>query len=127
MKISELKVGDWVAVDICEVGLVPIKVQRIDKGDIIYYSDDEAVHVNQVFPIEIDKASLLYNNFEKSETIDNIKKIKYYRGHITLVLNDNCYYVYFRGTHIASIKYIHQLQHILWALNLEDNKEWKII
>ena len=127
MKKSELKLGDWVL-----VGGSPIKIDELVEGiDALTIYDDETNEIenysyDDLSPIPLTEEILEKNGWKED---DEIWGIDYTFGHLHIEFFSN-------GKEIEAmvsvtddrdvcclrqIKYIHQLQHILWALGMDDN------
>ena len=127
MKKAELKLGDWVL-----VGGSPIKIDELVEGiDELTVYDDETNEIenysyDDLPPIPLTEEILEKNGWEED---DEIWGIDYTFGHLHIEFFSN-------GKEIEAmvsvtddrdvcclrqIKYIHQLQHILWALGMDDN------
>ena len=127
MKKSELKLGDWVL-----VGGSPIKIDELVEGiDELTVYDDETNEIenysyDDLSPIPLTSEILEKNGWKED---DEIWGIDYTFGHLHIEFFSN-------GKEIEAmvsvtddrdvcclrqIKYIHQLQHILWTLGMDDN------
>ena len=127
MKKSELKLGDWVL-----VGGSPIKIDELVDGiDALTIYDDETNEIenysyDDLSPIPLTSEILEKNGWKED---DEIWGIDYTFGHLHIEFFSN-------GKEIEAmvsvtddrdvcclrqIKYIHELQHLLWALGMDDN------
>ena len=127
MKKSELKLGDWVL-----VGGSPIKIDELVEGiDALTLYDDETNEIenysyDDLSPIPLTEEILEKNGWEED---DEIWGIDYTFGHLHIEFFSN-------GKEIEAmvsvtddrdvcclrqIKYIHELQHLLWALGMDDD------
>ena len=127
MKKSELKLGDWVL-----AGGSPIKIDELVEGiDALTIYDDETNEVkdysyDDLSPIPLTEEILEKNGWKED---DEIWGIDYTFGHLHIEFFSN-------GKEIEAmvsvtddrdvcclrqIKYIHELQHILWALGMDDD------
>lgn len=130
MKATELKIGDWVSYK-----NKPLKVEELGHDlcggtDKQGYWHDKIV-LDDVEPIRITEKILVINLWEKLFEVHSWwpHEGEYYALHdedLRLFPVLEYYQLYIkRGDfyHIASIKYVHELQHILWTLGLDDNLE----
>ena len=127
MKKSELKLGDWVL-----AGGSPIKIDELVEGiDALTIYDDETNEVkdysyDDLFPIPLTEGILEKNGWKED---DEIWGIDYTFGHLHIEFFSN-------GKEIEAmvsvtddrdvcclrqIKYIHELQHLLWAMEIDDD------
>ena len=127
MKKSELKLGDWVL-----AGGSPIKIDELVEGiDALTIYDDETNEIenysyDDLSPIPLTEEILEKNGWKED---DEIWGIDYTFGHLHIEFFSN-------GKEIEAmvsvtddrdvcclrqIKYIHELQHILWALGMDDD------
>ena len=127
MKKSELKLGDWVL-----AGGSPIKIDELVEGiDALTIYDDETNEIenysyDDLSPIPLTSEILEKNGWKED---DEIWGIDYTFGHLHIEFFSN-------GKEIESmvsvtddrdvcclrqIKYIHELQHLLWALGMDDD------
>ena len=127
MKKSELKLGDWVL-----VGGSPIKIDElVERIDELTVYDDETNEIenysyDDLSPIPLTEEILEKNGWKED---DEIWGIDYTFGHLHIEFFSN-------GKEIEAmvsvtddrdvcclrqIKYIHELQHLLWALEMDDN------
>ena len=127
MKKSELKLGDWVL-----AGGSPIKIDELVDGiDALTIYDDETNEIenysyDDLSPIPLTSEILEKNGWKED---DEIWGIDYTFGHLHIEFFSN-------GKEIEAmvsvtddrdvcclrqIKYIHQLQHLLWALGIDDD------
>lgn len=119
MKVTELKLGDWI---LCQDK--PVKVKGVEQHILFYTVEKDGRTVvlyttsNQIKPIPLTKEILEKNGW--------------HRDHSNILIN-NHYDQYSIGQHngdwdflcneyvLCEIQYVHQLQHILWALGIDDN------
>ena len=127
MKKSELKLGDWVL-----AGGSPIKIDELVEGiDALTIYDDETNEIenysyDDLSPIPLTSEILEKNGWKED---DEIWGIDYTFGHLHIEFFSN-------GKEIEAmvsvtddrdvcclrqIKYIHELQHLLWALGMDDD------
>ena len=127
MKAKELKIGDWVL-----AGGSPIKIDELVEGiDALTLYDDETNEIenysyDELSPIPLTEEILEKNGWREN---DEIWGIDYAFGHLHIEFFSN-------GKEIEAmvsvtddrdvcclrqIKYIHELQHILWALGMDDD------
>ena len=125
MKAKELKIGDWVYVKVpitCEI--MPCKIEKFNNDKVLaglIWS-----HYDGLSPIPLTEEILEKNGWRED---DEIWGIDYTYGKLnaevwqwgkemvitisTSVGNDVCT--------LAQIKYTHELQHLLWALGIDDD------
>ena len=127
MKKSELKLGDWVL-----AGGSPIKIDELVEGiEALTVYDDETNEIenysyDDLSPIPLTSEILEKNGWKED---DEIWGIDYTFGHLHIEFFSN-------GKEIEAmvsvtddrdvcclrqIKYIHELQHLLWALGMDDD------
>ena len=121
MKVTELKVGDWV---MCNSK--PLRIAEINLFLCTAWDKDEGFHGNisiyHLIPIPLTPEILKKNGWEE-------KKKEFSEG----VIYTNGWYVsskseeggFWMFSHyddfLTTIKYVHQLQHLLWALGIDDD------
>ena len=124
MKAKELKIGDWVLVD-----GEPVQIQDVcvENSTLTLY-DNKADKVkeyryNELMPVPLTKEILEKNGWEYSQpyndwvySIGDVEEFCIYEGGRGFIikqcrsLND-----------LHTIAYVHELQHILWALGADDD------
>ena len=131
MKAKELKIGDWVS-----FADVPVKVKDIKPKsvllDISRFDDcmdkEGCAELGDILPIPLTEEILEKNGWRED---DELWDIDYTYGKLNAevwqwgkemvmtisasVGNDVCT--------LAQIKYVHELQHLLWALGIDDDLE----
>ena len=124
MKAKELKIGDWVYAKnpiTCED--MPCKIEEISKDKASagmawwYYDDLSPIPLTE----EILEKNGWHNYYDNELTNPNFAQI-----HATFSIEENEWYIIARqdasgDTFLANIKYVHELQHILWALKIDDS------
>ena len=121
MKKSELKLGDWVL-----AGGSPIKIDELVEGiDALTIYDDETNEIENYSYDDLSPIPLTSEILEKNGWKE--------RKHSEYTAYENGWYELFRvgqegswafchyDDFLASIEYIHQLQHLLWALGMDDD------
>ncbi len=121
MKKSELKLGDWVL-----AGGSPIKIDELVVGiDVLSVYNDETNEIKDYFyddltPIPLTEEILEKNGWEKDDVqwILFCLVIQYDK-----VYDDFTIYVHQNGecNYLTEIEYVHELQHLLWALGIDDD------
>ena len=127
MKKSELKLGDWIL-----AGGSPIKIDELVEGiEALTVYDDETNEIENYFYDDLSPIPLTEEILEKNgwKEDDEIWGIDYTFGHLHIEFFSN-------GKEIEAmvsvtddrdvcclrqIKYIHELQHLLWALGMDDD------
>ena len=119
MKLSELKLGDWVYAKnpiTCED--MPCKVESL--ADCKILAGKIWFKLDELTPIPLTEEILEKNGWKE-------------RKHSEYTAYENGWYELFRvgqegswafchyDDFLASIEYIHQLQHLLWALGMDDD------
>lgn len=119
MNINEIKIGDWFEF-------------KEGQGQISLIYGDEVIigtlqlKIAELGPIPLTKKILEKNGWELTEWGEYVK---YYEGfdNIGITSSEYCHscailwYVSVDGTYITTIHYIHELQHLLWTIGLDDN------
>ena len=127
MKKSELKLGDWIL-----VGGSPIKINTLVEGiDELTVYDDETNEIENysydgLSPIPLTSEILEKNGWEED---DEIWGIDYTFGHLHIEFFSNGKEIEAMASVtddrdvccLRQIKYIHELQHLLWALGMDDD------
>ena len=124
MKKSELKLGDWVYAKnpiTCED--IPCKIEKFDDDKVLtglIWS-----HFDELSPIPLTEKILKKNGWHNY--YDNeLTNPKFAYIHASFSIDENEWYIMARqdasgDTFLANIKYVHELQHILWALKIDDS------
>ena len=119
MKLSELKLGDWVYAKnpiTCEN--MPCKVESLAENKVL--AEKIWFKIDELTPVPLTEEILEQNGWKE-------------RKHSEYTAYENGWYELFRvgqegswafchyDDFLASIEYIHELQHILWALGIKDD------
>ncbi len=134
IKAEDLRIGDIVRInenDSIKNGLIG-KVTDIDslreykekKGAITLNTDDGwylGIWCCDIDPIPLTPEILEKNGWERDELVTYIYGYEAHNIEVICIPNSEWVYVTFKGETIHSIKYVHELQHILWALGLDAN------
>ena len=127
MKVKELKIGDWVL-----AGGSPIKIDELVEGiDALTLYDDETNEVkdysyDDLSPIPLTSEILEKNGWKEDDEIWGIDNA-FGQLHIEFFSNGKEIEAMVSVTDnrdvccLKQIKHIHQLQHILWALGMDDD------
>ena len=117
MKKSELKLGDWVYAKnpiTCED--MPCKIEKFDNDKVLtglIWPD-----FDELSPIPLTSEILEKNGWEKGDWC-------FMKGLLELIpfadKTKGLGFSIYKGVRIHNIEYVHQLQHILWALGMDDN------
>lgn len=123
MTIKEIKVGDWIGFP------NPLTLQD-EIGQITEIKGSEVmcggfrIHLSDAFPIKLTEEILEKNNFEHyKDSKDNYWCTM--RGEI--IIEYDWYDKFIIGGDLIdtlsdnSLKYVHELQHLLWAYHMDDN------
>lgn len=118
MKETDLKIGDWVSYE-----GEPIQIE-----DTINYLYIDGYHTGRCRTEELEPIPLTVEILEKNGWKHDTDEYKHYwkREHITFSMFINTPFSPFRFYYddcctIRNIKYVHELQHILWAFGLNDD------
>ena len=113
MKRSEVKIGDIVSYNgtVAPIYDLARDVVRFDEGSV-------SALIKDISPVPLTEEILEKNGWEKVDWC-------FIKNFLTLVPHENktkgfSFSVY-GGKSRYNIKYIHQLQHILWALGMDDD------
>lgn len=125
MKNTELKIGD-----IIDYNGSQLKVTSIFEHNVIGIEEGIKVYSDDVVPIKLTKEILEKNGWElgsvKHPIIDNkiaAEKSQFARKSFVVLMFDKyerCFNYDFENSRL-SIRYAHELQHLLWAIGLDDN------
>ncbi len=121
MDITELKVGDWVRFNIPPLESCGVdKVTAIHNKKLVTLKRMKDVINKQISPIELTEDILLRNGY-KPNISDHSTYIHETHGCYSLWKRDVCWTMYWRGHELDTLRinYVHQLQHILWALDID--------
>lgn len=119
MKAKELKIGDWVYAKVpitCEI--MPCKIEKFNNDKVLaglIWS-----HFDELSPIPITEEILEKNGWEK----DDVQWVLFNLVIQYDKVDDNfTIYVHQDGecNYLTEIEYVHELQHILWALGMDDD------
>jgi len=121
MKKSELKLGDWVL-----VGGSPIKIDELVEGiDALTVYDDETNEVKDYSYDDLSPIPLTEEILEKNGWKGGVLKTGkqcYIDGWFYLSQTDEKHWQFGHGDHyLTTIEDIHELQHLLWALGMDDD------
>ena len=136
IKAEDLRIGDLVRVnknDSIKNGLIG-KVTDIDslreykekKGAITLNTIEDdgwywGVWCCNIEPIPLTPEILEKNGWERDKLVAYIYGHEAHNIEVICTPNSEWVYVTFKGETIHRIKYVHELQHILWALGLDAN------
>lgn len=126
MKQNDVKVGDWVTLngEIATVMQCEVLCCTLDYGD----ESVDYISYSELEPIPLEGKMLEWSEWTK----DKKKEGKYY--HPTIPISAKRYMYYWsidadmgvNTIRLTTIKYVHELQHILWALGTDDKvAQWK--
>ena len=127
MKVKELKIGDWVL-----AGGSPIKIDELVEGiDALTLYDDETNEIenysyDDLSPIPLTSEILEKNGWKEDDEIWGIDST-FGHLHIEFFSNGKEIEAMVSVTDdrdvccLRQIKYIHELQHLLWALGMDDD------
>lgn len=117
MKRTELKVGDWVSFE----GM-PFQIYDMTRqGDVIWYDEGAlTVLLEDVEPVELSGKDLEKNGWEADKDGSPCYHDGWYC--IRKVNPDDDVWMFFHDDDfLTTFRYVHQLQHLLWALGFDDN------
>lgn len=121
MKSSELKVGDWVSFE-----GKPFQIYDMTRqGDVVWYDEGaSSVLMEEIEPIPLTEEILEKNGWKKVRinpfytAYFEYKFVHEEKPTFYKKMDDKAiYHDFFKK---APIPYVHQLQHILWALGMDD-------
>lgn len=118
MRISDIKMGDWF-----EFGEGQGQISLI-YGDTVTINGYQP-NIAELQPIPLTKEILEKNGWELKEgeytkDCNNINVLYLIQNHFSFSTFDS-WTVIVGDTYIGTIYYLHELQHILWALREDDN------
>lgn len=126
MTRAELKIGDWVSYE-----GKPFQIYDMTRqGDVVWYDEGaSSVLMEEIEPIPLTEEILEKNGWKEEAANDwwnkEIPILNMYYSN-----SSDMYVVYFalhyqadkdKIAEIHTIRYVHQLQHLLWALRLDDD------
>lgn len=117
MKEKDIKIGDYFAVN----GEV-VKVQETELCLCGIWDSQDNFHTvgyEDLEPIPLTKEILEKNGWEKCDD-----GVGYYNHYLLLIPAHGKVEIYVCGrnhTWLRNVAYVHELQHILWALGIDDN------
>lgn len=124
MTINELKIGDWVLVDGKSVMLDELP------NDTLTFYNSETGFCKDYDYYDLKPVPLTKEILEKNGWVYNKRECEYRLEHLSLEPYNSkdgkeCFVVFARlgndALNIHDIKFVHELQHILWALGVDDN------
>lgn len=95
-------------------------IEGAEFGDKGYLSGDCCAWVKDIVPIPLTPKILNKNGWEFDDATWIYKK-EHIR--IFMLLDDKTYAVYLLGVRVFEFNFIHQFQHILWVLKINNNME----
>ena len=121
MKKSELKLGDWVLAEGS-----PIRIDELVEGiDTLSVYDDETNEIkdysyDELSPIPLTEEILEKNGWREKKSSEHIA---YENGWYELfrVGQEGAWAFCHYDDFLTAIKHIHELQHLLWALGMDDD------
>lgn len=120
MKATEFKIGDCVAYK-----GKPARIQALDSPCIYVEVDREIWGAleddGDIAPIPLTEEILEKNEWHRQSI--NVVMQGWSNGYVELYPQDknSCFVFAYSGHKVQYIHYVHQLQHILWALGMSDN------
>lgn len=117
MNEKDIKIGDYFTVN----GEV-VKVQETEFNLCGIWDSQEIFHVvecEKLEPIPLTEEIFEKNGWEKCDD-----GVGYYLGHLLLIPAHGQFEIYVCGRRhiwLRNVAYVHELQHILWALGIDDN------
>ncbi len=115
MTRAELKIGDWVSFE-----GKPFQIYDLTRyGDVVWYDEGaSSVLMEEIEPIKLTEEILEKNGWQKHLRQSNL----YENDYMGIVIQkDGTFDFFYLDTCIHTISYVHQLQHLLWALGMDDN------
>lgn len=122
MKVTDLKTGDWViAKDDARQLVGVLNSFPFSRVYILYDGFSMAIHGNDIKPIPLTSAILTANGFRQQwDYIFTIAANK--PNELWLWDKDGEWEVTYNNNDLlTTIRFVHELQHLLWALGLDDN------
>lgn len=122
MTQKELKIGDWVLVD-----GNPVALTELPDDTLTFYNSETGFCKDYDYydlkPVPLTKEILEKNGWEYSQpyndwtySIGDVREFCLYEGGRGFIIKQ-CNSI----TDLHTIAYVHELQHILWALGVDDN------
>lgn len=115
MKRTELKAGDWVSFK-----GKPFQIFSIAREVVWYDEGTSHVMIKDVEPIELSGKDLENNGWEA----DKDGSLCYHNGWYCIRKtdpDDDIWMFFHDDDFLTTFRYAHQLQHLLWALGMDDN------
>lgn len=122
MKVTDLKPGDWViAKDDVRQLVGVLNSFPFSRVYILYDGFSMAIHVNDIKPIPLTADILTANGFRQQwDYIFTIPAAK--PNELWLWDKDGEWEVTYNNNDLlTTIRFVHELQHLLWSLGLDDN------
>lgn len=123
MKATELKIGDWVS-----FGGTPVKIKEITPISVLmdmslckdFASDEACAILRNLSPIPLTEEILRKNGWkEKEGSGQNVYTSEWYA--LRRVEQEDLWAFRHYDDFLTTIQSVHELQHILWALGMDDN------
>lgn len=136
IKAEDLRIGDLVIVNencsleqgtigkVSEVRSTPLYKENEGSIGLKPISNDRwpwGVLCRNIDPIPLTPEILKKNGWERDKLVPYIYGQEAHYIEVICTPNSEWVYVTFKGETIHRIKYVHELQHILWALGLDAN------
>lgn len=136
IKAEDLRIGDIVIVNencsleqgtigkVSEVRSTPLYKEKEGSIGLKPISNDRwpwGVLCRNIDPIPLTPEILEKNGWKRDKLVSYIYGHKAHFIEVICTPNSEWMYVTFKGETIHRIKYVHELQHILWALGLDAN------
>lgn len=134
IKAEDLRIGDLVKVigtesvftdgEICKVEATDVTCGNLASLKGIDWGIEECGFLRdctEIAPIPLTPEILEKNGWERDKLVSYIYGHKAHFIEVICTPNSEWVYVTFKGETIHRIKYVHELQHILWALGLDAN------
>ncbi len=124
MKATELKLGDWVSYKEPVTGKKKVRITAIYSQRLVCLSCDRTTLFDLLSPIPLTKEILENNGFEEGGSVGDYT-VSYRKDELFLEYDwseDKIYFQdFYRSVGSVELQYVHQLQHLLWALGEDDN------
>lgn len=118
MKVDELKLGDIVKCNEKVVKITALGHTGVCVADIKDKFKKDWTDSCYLTPTPITEEILKKNGWKKHLRQNNLYK----NGYMGIAIQkDNTFDFLYLETHIHTISYVHQLQHILWSFGVDDN------
>lgn len=133
MNIKELKIGDLVSFTTNHNTYGNIEgFENNNIANIKSISEDindiYSVFISDLYPVKITTSILMHNGWEIVKHIvdeDNFEWMTYEKESSSIQLEyypeTNQFSSFTYGTELIEIKYVHELQHLLWSMKEDDN------